>query len=95
MKNEGIFKGLVEQIDKIANYNNQGSYKTRQRYYEAVKRFIDLHEALFRRLMHGDFPHKTVFIPNDQKSSPFVLPRFKHVQTWKLHREVLSFFYQT
>ena len=40
MKNEGIFKGLVEQVERIANHNNQGSYKTRQRYYEAVKRFI-------------------------------------------------------
>ena len=39
MKNEGIYKGLVEQVDKIANHNNQGSYKTRQRYHEANKRF--------------------------------------------------------
>ena len=39
MENEGIYKGLVEQVDKIANHNNQGSYKTRQRYYEANKRF--------------------------------------------------------
>lgn len=37
--NEGIYNQLVAQIDKIKRHNRQGSYKTRERYYEATKRF--------------------------------------------------------
>lgn len=39
MKNKGIYLALVNQLDRLARHNRQGSYRTRERYYEAMKRF--------------------------------------------------------
>ncbi len=38
MKN-GVFTNLIAQLEKLNKHNRQGSYKTRKRYYEAMKRF--------------------------------------------------------
>lgn len=38
-QNEGIYRALIAQLDKLARHNRQESYKTRQRYYEAMRRF--------------------------------------------------------
>ena len=35
----GIYETLVSQLDLIARHNRQGSFHTKRRYYEAVKRF--------------------------------------------------------
>ena len=37
--NFGVCKGLWEQLDKLYRHNRQLSYKTRERYYEAMRRF--------------------------------------------------------
>jgi integrase/recombinase XerD len=37
--NVGIYKALVAQLDKLYRHNRQGSFRTKERYYEAVKRF--------------------------------------------------------
>ena len=39
IQNRGIFFSLVAQLDKLARHNRQGSFRTKERYYEAVKRF--------------------------------------------------------
>lgn len=39
IKNIGIYNALTSQLDKLARHNRQGSYRTRERYYEAVHRF--------------------------------------------------------
>ena len=39
MKNIGIYNSLVAQLDKLARHNRQGSFRTKERYYEAFKRF--------------------------------------------------------
>lgn len=39
MTYEGIYETLVAQLDKLARHNRQGSYRTKERYYEAFKRF--------------------------------------------------------
>lgn len=36
---KGIYNTLVTQLDKLARHNRQGSFRTKDRYYEAVKRF--------------------------------------------------------
>ena len=36
---ENIFRTLTAQLDKLARHNRQGSYRTKERYYEACKRF--------------------------------------------------------
>lgn len=38
-KNPGIYKALLAQLDKTARHNRQGSFKTKKRYYDAMKRF--------------------------------------------------------
>lgn len=35
---QGIYTTLIAQLDKLARHNRHGSYKTRERYYEAMKR---------------------------------------------------------
>lgn len=39
MSVEAIYKNLLDQLDKLYRHNRQGSYSTRRRYYEAMKRF--------------------------------------------------------
>ena len=39
MSSENIYLNLLAQADKLFRHNRQGSYKTRERYYEAFKRF--------------------------------------------------------
>ena len=39
MKNQGLYHSLEAQLDKIARHNRQGSYRTKERYYMAMKRF--------------------------------------------------------
>ena len=39
MENVGIYNSLVEQLDRLARHNRQGSFRTKERYYEAEKRF--------------------------------------------------------
>ena len=39
MTTKGIYNTLVTQLDKLARHNRQGSFRTKYRYYEAVKRF--------------------------------------------------------
>ena len=38
-KHHGVYRTLVMQLDKLYRHNRQGSYRTKQRYYEACKRF--------------------------------------------------------
>ena len=37
--NKGLYLALVSQLDKLARHNRQGSFRTKERYYEAFKRF--------------------------------------------------------
>ena len=39
MATKGIYHTLVTQLDKLARHNRQGSFRTKDRYYEAGKRF--------------------------------------------------------
>ena len=39
IQNKGIFLALVDQLDKLAKHNRQGSFRTKGRYYQAMKRF--------------------------------------------------------
>ena len=38
-QNNGIYLSLVSQLDKLARHNRQGSFRTKERYYLATKRF--------------------------------------------------------
>jgi len=38
-QSKGVYESLVAQLDKVVRHNRQGSFRTRERYYEAMKRF--------------------------------------------------------
>ena len=38
-RNKGLYLSLIGQLDKLARHNRQGSFRTKERYYEACKRF--------------------------------------------------------
>lgn len=38
-QDSGIYQTLIGQLDKIVRHNRQGSFRTKKRYYEAMKRF--------------------------------------------------------
>ena len=35
-----FYKNLLSQVEKLYRHNRQGSFKTKERYYEAYKRFL-------------------------------------------------------
>ena len=39
IKHQGVYRTLIMQLDKLYRHNWQGSFRTKQRYYEACKRF--------------------------------------------------------
>ena len=39
IQNKGLYLALVGQLNKLARHNRQGSFRTKDRYYEACKRF--------------------------------------------------------
>ena len=39
MSNQKIYNNLIIQAEKLRRHNRQGSFKTRERYYDALKRF--------------------------------------------------------
>lgn len=39
IQNKGLYLVLVSQLNKLARHNRQGSFRTKDRYYEAFKRF--------------------------------------------------------
>ncbi len=39
IQNKGLYLALVSQLGKLSRHNRQCSYRTKERYYEAYKRF--------------------------------------------------------
>ncbi len=39
VKNLGTYSTLIAQLDRVARYNRQGSFRTKERYYKAMRRF--------------------------------------------------------
>lgn len=48
MSNNNIYINLIAQADKLRRHNRQGSYKTRERYYDALKRFCRFLADVYR-----------------------------------------------
>ena len=59
MTTKGIYHTLVTQLDKLARHNRQGSFRTKDRYYEAVKRFC-VYLAAHYHLRHPLLPRQNV-----------------------------------
>ena len=62
--NTGIYNTLIAQLDKVARHNRQGSFRTKERYYEAMKRFCRFLAAHFRlqKLANINAKHLTAYV---------------------------------
>lgn len=68
-QNEGIYHALLAQLDKLERHNRQGSYKTRQRYYEAMQRFCRFLADSYhlQKLTNISGKHLTAYVHHLQK----------------------------
>ena len=71
MENLGIYMSLVAQLDKLARHNRQGSFRTKERYYEATKRFCRFlaEEYRLQKLANISGKHLTAYILKLQSDS--------------------------
>lgn len=63
-QNPGIYQTLVAQLDKVARHNRQGSFRTKERYYEAMKRFCRFLSEQYRlqKLANINGKHLTAYV---------------------------------
>ena len=75
IQNKGIFLALVSQLDKLARHNRQGSFRTKDRYYQAMKRFCAYlaDEYRLQKLTNISGKHLTSYVlwmqENDKSAS--------------------------
>ena len=69
-KNKGIYNALVDQLDKLDRHNRQGSFRTKDRYYEAMKRFCRYlaHEYRLQKLANVSGKHLVSYVEQMQMS---------------------------
>jgi site-specific recombinase XerC len=61
MVNNNIYENLIVQFEKVFKHNRQLSFKSRQRYKEAFKRFLAFLAAEYRLERLGNIAPKHVF----------------------------------
>ncbi len=61
MSVETIYQNLMVQVDKLYRHNRQGSYLSRDRYYEAMKRFCRFLAEVFRLERLANIAPKHIF----------------------------------
>ena len=63
-QNPGIYKTLIAQLDKTARHNRQGSFRTKERYYDAMKRFCRFLADRFhlQKLANVSGKHLTAYV---------------------------------
>lgn len=88
IKNQGIYATLVNQLDKLARHNRQGSFRTRERYYEACKRFCAYlaDEYHLQKLENISGKHLTAYVLRMQESG-------KSASTIKTDLAAIRFFH--
>ena len=63
-QNPGIYQTLIAQLDKVARHNRQGSFRTKERYYEAMQRFCRFLSEQYRlqKLANINGKHLTAYV---------------------------------
>ena len=63
-RNPGIYQTLIAQLDKTARHNRQGSFRTKERYYEAMQRFCKFlsEEYRLQKLANINGKHLTAYV---------------------------------
>ncbi len=79
IKNKGIYLALVSQLDKLARHNRQGSFRTKERYYEAMKRFCrylaeQYHLQKLENISGKHFTNYVLWMQESGKSASTVKP---------------------
>ena len=88
IQNKGIFQALVSQLDKLARHNRQGSFRTKDRYYQAMKRFCAYlaDEYHLQKLTNINGKHLTSYILRMQEDG-------KSASTIKTDLSAIRFFH--
>ena len=88
MSTYNIFLVLLTQLDKLARHNRQGSYQTRNRYYEAMKRFCRFLAEAFhlQKLTNISGKHLVAYVTYLQESG-------KSASTVKTDLAAIRFFH--
>lgn len=88
MRNPGIYQTLIAQLDKTARHNRQGSFRTKERYYEAMQRFCKFlsEEYRLQKLANINGKHLTAYILHMQE-------RNKSASTIKTDLAAIRFFH--
>ena len=88
MSTYNIFLVLLAQLDKLARHNRQGSYQTRHRYYEAMKRFCRFLAEVFhlQKLANLTGKHLVAYVTYLQESG-------KSASTVKTDLAAIRFFH--
>ena len=87
-QNTGIYRTLIAQLDKTARHNRQGSFRTKERYYEAMQRFCKFlsEEYRLQKLANINGKHLTVYVLYMQE-------RGKSASTIKTDLAAIRFFH--
>ena len=88
MKNPGIYQALIAQLDKTARHNRQGSFRTKERYYEAMQRFCRFlaDEYHLQKLANVSGKHLTAYVIHMQAAG-------KSASTLKTDLAAIRFFH--
>ena len=86
--NRGAYCTLVSQLDKLARHNRQGSFRTKERFYEACKRFCAFlaDEYHLQKLENISGKHLTRYVLHMQESG-------KSASTVKTDLAAIRFFH--
>ena len=87
-QNTGIYRTLIAQLDKTAWHNRQGSFRTKERYYEAMQRFCKFlsEEYRLQKLANINGKHLTAYVLYMQE-------RDKSASTIKTDLAAIRFFH--
>ncbi|MEY8401912.1 site-specific integrase [Oscillospiraceae bacterium 44-34] len=87
-RNPGIYQTLIAQLDKTARHNRQGSFRTKERYYEAMQRFCKFlsEEYRLQKLVNINGKHLTAYVLYMQE-------RGKSASTIKTDLAAIRFFH--
>lgn len=87
-RNPGIYQTLIAQLDKTAWHNRQGSFRTKERYYEAVQRFCHFLSEQYhlQKLANINGKHLTAYVLHMQE-------RGKSASTIKTDLAAIRFFH--
>lgn len=87
-QNSGIYQTLIAQLDKTARHNRQGSFRTKERYYEAMQRFCKFlsEEYRLQKLANINGKHLTAYVLYMQE-------RDKSASTIKTDLAAIRFFH--